>query len=474
MVRLIDKLFSSKKKELNKKNSVDSFAPYVENLAELEKEKNNEMLVKAYMGLWNALSFRQQSAEALECATDPYEYARKNLQQFEERGIQIESTDVSILRWIGIVDLLIKHEFLFEVDGSCSLDEFVEKVHHRNPDADLTELDPQGDVETWIKILDYRWKREQLGFIQFDIDSDSYVLYVDNLEMLKYFNRKNEYLPQNIKRAVEPDQILVTEPMFVEVCDILNKNELSDYVALQLHDVHPSIFESKLGGLPYLETDQTIPTNKEGKPLCLLAQIVLEELPEISINLPKEGMLQFWIESNDLYGLDFDGDTSGYCVRYIKEIDTTIKPDKVQQRYLSDQFLKEFPFEGEFGITFTSEKQKFPLYLEGTEYDIVEKWNERYPESIINGVDELGDIYDDALDASMGTGHKISGYPFFTQYDPRNTEDNYDVLLLQIDSDRIEGRYIDWGDAGVANFFISKENLDRRDFSDVLYNWDCY
>ncbi|ETJ18863.1 hypothetical protein Q604_UNBC18576G0001, partial [human gut metagenome] len=31
-----------------------------------------------------------------------------------------------------------------------------------------------------------------------------------------------------------------------------------------------------------------------------------------------------------------------------------------------------------------------------------------------------------------------------------------------------------WGDGGVCNFFINKDKLKNLDFSDVLYNWDCY
>ena len=30
-----------------------------------------------------------------------------------------------------------------------------------------------------------------------------------------------------------------------------------------------------------------------------------------------------------------------------------------------------------------------------------------------------------------------------------------------------------WGDCGVANFFISRTDLEKLDFSRVLYNWDC-
>lgn len=45
------------------------------------------------------------------------------------------------------------------------------------------------------------------------------------------------------------------------------------------------------------------------------------------------------------------------------------------------------------------------------------------------------------------------------------------LIVLQIDS---IGEPILWGDAGVGNFFISKEDLINKDFSRVLYNWDYF
>jgi len=85
---------------------------------------------------------------------------------------------------------------------------------------------------------------------------------------------------------------------------------------------------------------------------------------------------------------------------------------------------------------------------------------------------ELGELYDDLC---KDQGHKIGGYPFFTQTDPREWEEKYqqhDVLLLQIDTD--DSLNIMWGDSGVANFFIKKDDLLNLDFSNVIYNWDCY
>ena len=66
--------------------------------------------------------------------------------------------------------------------------------------------------------------------------------------------------------------------------------------------------------------------------------------------------------------------------------------------------------------------------------------------------------------------HKLSGYPFFTQEDPR-TEDGME-LLFQLNSD--DAAQMMWGDLGVANFFIAPSDLRRGDFSRVLFNWDCH
>ena len=77
-----------------------------------------------------------------------------------------------------------------------------------------------------------------------------------------------------------------------------------------------------------------------------------------------------------------------------------------------------------------------------------------------------------------GLGHKMLGYPGFIQFDPRRDDEDmkcYDTLLLQIDSDMDEEGedYVLWGDCGIANLFINKEALIKRDFSNILYNWDC-
>lgn len=66
------------------------------------------------------------------------------------------------------------------------------------------------------------------------------------------------------------------------------------------------------------------------------------------------------------------------------------------------------------------------------------------------------------------------GWAYFTQGDPRD-DDAPKELLLQLDTymDSDSPVQLMWGDCGVGNFFISKEDLARLDFNRVLYTWDC-
>jgi len=83
------------------------------------------------------------------------------------------------------------------------------------------------------------------------------------------------------------------------------------------------------------------------------------------------------------------------------------------------------------------------------------------------------------IDYSDDYHSQCEGFPYFTQEDPRKYEEKYqkyDILLFQLDSehDKTKGKWkVCIGDAGVINFFINREKLKNKDFSEILYNWDC-
>ncbi|MDE5770715.1 MAG: DUF1963 domain-containing protein [Ruminococcus sp.] len=219
---------------------------------------------------------------------------------------------------------------------------------------------------------------------------------------------------------------------------------------ITLTDAKPSIFESKVGGLGYIPHDSNFPTDSRGRQLRLLAQI---DCSEIQLDeFPKKGLLQFWLSGDELYGCDFDNPTNqdDFRVIYYSEVDTTVTEDEIRNKIVNieDYYDKFFlPVERECGMTFEKSENRFIDYDEIEDDEGWKEWNNL-------------------------SGHKVGGYPYFTQFEPRNEEQmkEYDFLLFQLDSDSDK---VMWGDMGIGNFFISSEKLKNCDFSDVFYNWDC-
>lgn len=273
--------------------------------------------------------------------------------------------------------------------------------------------------------------------------------------------------------------------------DILEKN-IKPMIEIKVSDEKPTLFQSKFGGVPYLPKDREVPTTDYDEQLTFLAQINIEELPENDIYPMKEGMLQFWILNNDVYGLSFDERyDDGYKVVYYKEIDKSVTEDEVLEKYQpfeeeDDYFpLGDEEFSLEFNLTdgyctesderfekmFTKEMEKFSQER-GEEYqEVIKKYTKREGELNFWSVYDILEENDEIEEKLFKAGHKIGGYPNYTQSDVRGEE--YDVLLLQIDSEGTDSQEIMWGDCGIANFFISKKDLEELNFENVLYNWDC-
>jgi len=209
-------------------------------------------------------------------------------------------------------------------------------------------------------------------------------------------------------------------------------------------------WESKLGGCLYLEDIDDYPIDPNGNPMIFLAQLNLEEMKPLS-DFPKTGILQFFID--DAHGRDFD------CfVKYIPEYkkDETklipLNPYSANPNYQEDE-----PFERSGKIIF---KDKImPITTSAGNFD--DKFH-----------DEASEEEWDALHIfCYDEGSRVGGYPYFVQSIIPTYEDGIDVLLLQLDFEDV--CWLDFGDAGTCNFFISKENLLNRNFSDVIYDWQC-
>jgi uncharacterized protein YwqG len=215
------------------------------------------------------------------------------------------------------------------------------------------------------------------------------------------------------------------------------------------------IQESKFLGKPYLPIGFEYPKSKDGNPMILLAQINFRDIPPIE-HYPTSGILQLYVSPFDWY------DMEDYRIVYHQNIESNYQIDF---SFLMDSLYEESPIYCEHKLSFRKEIEyggredvRFDLIFNGLDYF-------EYQETLKKPQqDELDDFF-------YKIGHKIGGYAYFTQSDPRDydkTKRN-DVLLLQIDTDE----QIMFGDSGVANVFIDFEDLKRKNFDKAYFNWDC-
>lgn len=240
-----------------------------------------------------------------------------------------------------------------------------------------------------------------------------------------------------------------------------------------------AIKESKFFGHGYIPRGFEIPKSSNDENLSLLAQFNLEDIPKNSFPLEK-GILQFWIDlSDDCYGMDFDDGFSGegHKVIYHENItDDYLSKEEIDEIYAEDE--QEFSVCDTMDLPIEFKEDKELMGPDDYRFNdvFIPIWNKLYPDNEIESVFDLPDnICDELFSLCDSYSHKLLGYPGFTQSDPREFCSNPEVeLLFQMDSDYAKKYYeILWGDCGICNFFIDKNDLLKKDFSNVLYNWDC-
>lgn len=301
------------------------------------------------------------------------------------------------------------------------------------------------------------------------------------------FKKKNkdfEHIENKSKLPTEiPVEAALNYPktLSMDVLRRIKKETEIPCVAIKLTDTKPSVFESKVGGIGYVPHDGNFPADSKGNQLRLLAQIECEKIK--LDEFPKQGLLQFWIMNDDVYGADFDNNAKQDTFRivYHETVDKSVSESEIKSKIIPNEYEKNnddcMPMDGEYGLDF-SESTNFMTENDFRfDKEFCKRYNAMNPLKTIDSYDDLDfdleefEDYESYLE--YDNGHKIGGYPYFTQYDPRD-DDKYDFLLLQLDSDfGADNDKLMWEDSGVCNFFINSGNLKRLDFSDVVYNWDC-
>ena len=223
---------------------------------------------------------------------------------------------------------------------------------------------------------------------------------------------------------------------------------------------------ARIGGPAWLADGEEWPLDREGNRLEFVAQIEFERLPRLA-GFPEGGVLRFFVGRDELFGANWDVPEQSGC-HILWHPRSAIGGRQEAPAPLSANDMS--PFESE-----TMRAQGVPLAATAADdlpsYDSCQVdarlagQSDRYGMSAVE--DELFEISQQRED-----GHRIGGYPMFTQPDfrRRGYYDDYDVLLLGLTSDEA----IMWGDVGEAMFLMRQSDLDARDFSRVIFYWDCH
>lgn len=274
----------------------------------------------------------------------------------------------------------------------------------------------------------------------------------------------------------EKNKTLV-EPLFKEIESKTAKNTIE----IDIKRGNAGLTDSKLGGVPFLPVGGEWPVGKTtGERLHLLIQLNFEEIPKMK-SYPEHGILQIFIGASDAftYGLNFGQpmNQDNWRIIYYDDISNPMAEEDIEA------MLPEYNRDSEY-LPLYNPKKSIPLRFKKSKmgmsirdyrfYDSFEGFvRESLPKEY--HVEEYYDLppeMEEAIEEKLyGDGSRLGGYPAFTQDDPRDGENYPDYeLFLQIDSDN---EHIMWGDMGIANFFIDEKDLKNRDFTKVLYNWDC-
>ena len=220
---------------------------------------------------------------------------------------------------------------------------------------------------------------------------------------------------------------------------------------------------SHLGGTPWWPKSEPYPVDDKGKPLYLLIQINFAETPPID-PFPRDGLLQIFIGTDDHYGCNLEDLHKPRGFRCAYHTDLT-QPALTDFAFLDTSAIEDTGF-----LPLDDPLKPRALAFESMTMPVTTsdyRFATLLPE--IADSEALTEAYHDYADLPA---IRLGGYPTFTQTDPREypqTPALGDFTLLVVDTTT----GIMWGDSGAGQFLMHEDDLRRRDFSKVIYNWDC-
>jgi uncharacterized protein YwqG len=265
----------------------------------------------------------------------------------------------------------------------------------------------------------------------------------------------------------------------------IQRSRMRAIVALPHKRTGTAPWVSKFRGLPYMPTSMEYPRDPDGNNLAMLVQINFEEMPPLE-GYPTTGILQFFVSGSQERGFALGMPTrrpqsqpaNFDALRESKYFRLIYHPTIVKDR---TALLRETPATPAWRLPITEEAslsfEQHLSYVRTGDYRFARFFGKDFYDFYRTTLSEDVSAVNDYWQLSEGRFLlQLGGYSRTELgYDPRIERRNEDwLVLLSIDSyGPAQGDFtIAWGDGGVANLWIRREDLARRDFSNVAYYWD--
>lgn len=153
-----------------------------------DKDNTNNDIdkIEVYRNIVKLIDTNDVVSERLnKCFDDPKAYFNEYRDNYDDRCME-EDEDNDTIIWIGMVDAFQDNDLLVEMDWKVERDDFVYCIKGILGDKSLpieeTWFDEEEEFTQWATILNEKWAASGYVLADMDIDSDSYCVFITDME----------------------------------------------------------------------------------------------------------------------------------------------------------------------------------------------------------------------------------------------------------------------------------------------------
>ena len=323
-----------------------------------------------------------------------------------------------------LMDLLGENNYAFKTNNECQINNFMEsfftlKSFRYLPDElNVVCLHPSANLEAWLHSINIQWQSYEYQIVGLKDDYDERVILP--LSIKNYHTFKKTFQDLGLELMGFEKGADYNMDMIDACLDRLHQQTEIDKIGLTFKVQETRLFDSQMGGVPYIPFGVEVPCTKQNEKMNLLIQINFDDLPKCDLPLPSTGLLQLWTKDDQIKAVYYDS-----C-------DPLVKKEDVLSKYKPDG-------QDNLRILFTLGKESMSSSDFLFEDYFVSCANHLYPQSRINRLSDLDQtLREEIYRRTMGLGNKIGGYPVFAKPDPRQYKaEDKRFVLLQLEKDLI-------------------------------------